>query len=177
MNVRVRAILIIAAVVLLDRITKIYLRAHVSLWDMHPVIAGFFNIVHVENPGGAFGLFAEWTGPGKTVFLVSVSVIEMVVIGVLLWQLTRGGSGQNSPDNQWMQIGLALVFGGAFGNFWDRAFAESHTVTDFLQFFFGSYEYPSFNVADSAISIGALLLLFDLWRSRNRSLVPASKAL
>jgi signal peptidase II len=79
--------------------------------------------------------------------------------------MSRGGS----RANPCMQIGLALVFGGALGNFWDRAFAETHTVTDFLQFFFGSYEFPSFNVADSAITIGAGLLLIDLWRSRHQT--------
>jgi signal peptidase II len=163
-------VLIIALVVVLDRITKILIRDHFSMWDSHPVIAGFFNIVHVENPGAAFGMFSESTGQWKTIFLVGVSVVEMIVIGVILWRITA----QTPRLNPWMQTGLALVFGGAFGNFWDRAFAASHTVTDFLQFFFGSYEYPSFNAADSAITVGAVLLLIDLWRSRNSSPVLAS---
>ena len=64
-------------------------------------------------------------------------------------------------------IALALIFAGAVGNLWDRLFRG--TVTDFLQLFFGSYEFPSFNVADSAISIGACLLLLDLWNNRAKS--------
>ncbi len=164
-SARLRAVSIVALVIVLDRITKILIRDHFSLWDSHPVIAGFFNIVHVENPGAAFGFLSETTSQWKTVFLVGVSVVEMAVIGVILWRITA----QTPRLNLWMQTGLALVFGGAFGNFWDRAFAEAHTVTDFLQFFFGSYEYPSFNAADSAISVGAVLLLIDLWRSRNTS--------
>jgi signal peptidase II len=115
-------------------------------------------------------MFSESTGQWKTIFLVGVSVVEMIVIGIILWRITA----QTPRLNLWMQTGLALVFGGAFGNFWDRAFAASHTVTDFLQFFFGSYEYPSFNAADSAITVGAVLLLIDLWRSRNSSPVLAS---
>jgi signal peptidase II len=66
-----------------------------------------------------------------------------------------------------MSIGLSLVFGGALGNLIDRAFRG--TVTDFLQFFFGSYEFPSFNAADSAITVGAALLLIDLWRTRGKA--------
>jgi signal peptidase II len=164
-SARSRAVLIIALVIVLDRVTKILIRDHFSMWDSHAVIAGFFNIVHVENPGAAFGMFSDATGAWKTIFLVGVSVVEMIVIGIILWRITA----QTPRLNLWMQTGLALVFGGAFGNFWDRAFAEAHTVTDFLQFFFGSYEYPSFNAADSAISVGAVLLLIDLWRSRNAS--------
>jgi signal peptidase II len=65
-----------------------------------------------------------------------------------------------------VSVGLALVFGGAFGNVWDRLFTG--TVTDFLQVFFGSYEFPSFNAADSAITVGAALLLIDLWLTRHQ---------
>ena len=65
-----------------------------------------------------------------------------------------------------LENALALVFGGAAGNMWDRLFRG--TVTDFLQFFFGSYEFPSFNAADSAISVGACLLIIDLWINRGK---------
>ena len=71
-----------------------------------------------------------------------------------------------------MRTALALVFGGALGNLWDRLFRG--TVTDFLQFFFGSYEFPSFNVADSMITIGAGLLLIDLWLTRHHQPAPQS---
>jgi signal peptidase II len=162
MNARVRAILIIAAVVLLDRVTKMYIRVHVSPFDLFPVIPGFFNIIHVENPGAAFGMFSETAGQWKTVFLVGVSVVVLIVIAGMLFRKPAAGAAHSALT----QTGLALVFGGALGNLWDRAFSENHTVTDFLQFFFGSYEYPSFNAADSAIFCGAALLLIDLWRSR-----------
>jgi signal peptidase II len=158
MSIRLRSIALIAAVVLIDRLTKIYIRNAFSVIDLKPVIPGFFNIVHTENPGAAFGMLANSPGAWRGFFLVGVSFVVMVVIAVMLW---KPPVGMNSP---WVTTGLALVFGGALGNPWDRVFRG--TVTDFLQFFFGSYEFPSFNAADSAITIGAALLLIDMWRSR-----------
>ena len=171
MNARARAILIIAVVVLLDRVTKMYIRVHVSQLDMYPVIPGFFNIIHVENPGAAFSIFSDTPGPWKTVFLVAVSLVVMGVVAGMLFGKPSAGV----KPSELLRTGLALVFGGALGNFWDRAFSEHHTVTDFLQFFFGSYEYPSFNAADSAIFCGAALLLIDLWRSRKGAEVVGQK--
>jgi signal peptidase II len=123
--------------------------------DIHPVIPGVFNIVHIENPGAAFGMLSESPGRWRGIFLVGVSVAVMIAIGVMLWR----------PQHVLQRTGLALVFGGALGNLWDRLFTG--TVTDFLQVFIGSYEFPAFNAADSAITIGAGLLLIDLWRTRH----------
>jgi signal peptidase II len=94
--------------------------------------------------------------------LVAVSLVVMAIIGVMLWRPRP--SMIQSPGL--VSVGLALVFGGAVGNVWDRLYRG--TVTDFLQFFFGSYEFPSFNAADSAITVGAALLLIDLWRTRHQ---------
>ncbi len=160
MNTRTRSAAIIAAVVLLDRLTKIYIRTHVSPWDVIPVIPGFFNIVHTENPGAAFGVLSESAGQWRAVFLIGVALVVMVFIGTILWRPARMGVNETAL----LQTGFALVFGGALGNVWDRIFRG--TVTDFLQFYFGRYEFPSFNAADTAISIGAGLLLIDLWKHR-----------
>jgi len=91
---------------------------------------------------------------------VGFSAIVMGIIGMMLFR-------PRTAETALTQMGLALVLGGAMGNLWDRAVRG--TVTDFLQFFFGSYEYPSFNAADSAICIGAGLLILDLLRSRRRT--------
>jgi signal peptidase II len=163
MTWRARSVGIIAAVVVVDRITKIYIRTRVSAFDIFPVIPGFFNIVHTENPGAAFGVFSDANPQYRSLLLVGVSLVVMAVIGTLLWRPAKMGV----PDSFLLRVGLAMVFGGALGNVWDRMFRG--TVTDFLQFFFGSYEFPSFNAADSAITIGAGLLLIDLWRSRNEA--------
>lgn len=154
---------IAAGVVLLDRITKLYIQAHYSLRDLTVVIPGFFNIDHVENPGAGFGMLADSQSPWRGAVLVGISLVVMAVIAVMLWRPTRSGP----PQSGLMRTGLALVLGGALGNLFDRLFRG--TVTDFLQFFFGSYEFPSFNAADTMITIGAALLLLDLWLNRERS--------
>ena len=159
MNARLRAGMLIAGVVALDRATKLYIRARVSPVDVYPVIPRFFNIVHTENPGAAFGMFSDSPTEWRGILLVGISVAVMGVLGVMLWRMAAGQSKVTSA-------GLALVFGGALGNLVDRLFRG--TVTDFVQLFFGSYEFPSFNVADSAITIGAGLLVIDLWRSRKK---------
>ena len=159
MNARLRAGVLIAGVVALDRATKLYIRSHVSPVDVHPVIPRFFNIVHTENPGAAFGRFSDSPTEWRGILLVGISAAVMAILGVMLWRMA-------ATQSQVMSTGLALVFGGALGNLVDRLFRG--TVTDFLQLFFGSYEFPSFNVADSAITVGAALLVIDLWRSRKK---------
>jgi signal peptidase II len=159
MNARLRSAAIIAAVAALDRVTKLYIQAHVSPLDVYPVIPKFFNIVHTENPGAAFGALADLPGEWRGLLLVWVSLAVMAAIGFMLWRAPHEGAA--------LHWGLALVFGGALGNLLDRMFRG--TVTDFLQFFFGPYEFPSFNAADSAITIGAGLLIVDLWRARRRN--------
>jgi signal peptidase II len=160
MNARLRSIAIIAGVVILDRITKLYIQRSFTMWDTKPVIAGFFNIVHAENPGAAFGFLSESTSQWRSVLLVGVSLAVMAIIGAMLFRTSV-------KKSHLLEIALALVFGGATGNMYDRLFRG--TVTDFLQFFFGSYEFPSFNAADSAITVGACLLLIDLWNNRAKS--------
>jgi signal peptidase II len=157
MNARLRAGVLIAGVVALDRVTKLYIRAHVSGVDVYPVIPRFFNIVHTENPGAAFGMFSDSPTEWRGILLVGISAAVMTILGMMLWRMA-------ATQSRVTTIGLALVFGGALGNLVDRLFRG--TVTDFVQLFFGSYEFPSFNVADSAITIGAGLLVIDLWRSR-----------
>lgn len=160
MNPRLRSAAIIAAIVIVDRITKLYIQHNFSAWDTKTVIAGFFNIVHAENPGAAFGFLSESTSQWRSLFLVGVSLAVMAIIGTMLFR-------PGVKKSNLLETALALVFGGAAGNMWDRLFRG--TVTDFLQFFFGNYEFPSFNAADSAITVGACLLMIDLWHNRGKS--------
>ena len=164
MNLRVRSATIILLVVILDRLSKLYIRSAYSPWDMTVVIPGIFNIVHAENPFGAFSMLAQAPPLVRALLLLGVSLVVMVIVGVMLWRLPRNAG--------WlMSTSLALVFGGAFGNLWDRVFRGS--VTDFVQVFIGSYEFPAFNVADSAITVGATLLMLELLKSRNVSSQPS----
>lgn len=160
MNARLRSALIIVAVVALDHASKLAIRLRVSPWETIPVIPGIFNIVHAENPGAAFSMLADAAPVIRGVFLIGVSLLLMAIIGTMLWRLPA----KSSP---FLATALALVFGGALGNLWDRVFRG--TVTDFVQVFIGSYEFPSFNVADSAITIGAALMALDLLRSGTRA--------
>jgi signal peptidase II len=157
MNLRIRSAIVILLVVILDRVSKLYIRSSFAPWDVAVVIPRVFNIVHAENPGAAFSMLAEAPPILRAVLLVGVSTGVMAIVGVMLWRLPRNAGAL-------MATSLALVFGGAFGNLWDRVMRGS--VTDFVQVFIGSYEFPAFNVADSAITIGAALLLLDLLRQR-----------
>jgi len=157
MTLRVRSAIIIFLVVMLDRVSKLYIRSSYAQWDVTVVIPRIFNIVHAENPGAAFSMMASAPHSVRAVLLIGVSLVVMTIVGVMLWRLPKNSGALLSTS-------LALVFGGAFGNLWDRVFRGS--VTDFLQVFIGSYEFPAFNVADSAITIGAALLVIDLLRTR-----------
>ena len=158
MKSRAVAVAIIVAVLILDRVTKLYIQHNFSPLDIVEVIPGIFNIVHAENPGAAFSMLADAPLAVRQAVLVVLSGAVMLTIGVLLFR------NREQRENAITLTGLALVLGGALGNFWDRV--VTGTVTDFIQVFLGSYEYPSFNVADSAIFCGAVLLLWDLWHQR-----------
>ena len=140
-------LLTIASVVAVDRITKYLIERYISLDRSVDVIPGFFRLTHLENPGGAFSLFAGTTSGWRTPALIIFAVAALVVIAVLLWKDRR--TNLNT-------IALSLIFGGALGNLWDRL--VSGEVTDFLDFYAGSHHWYPFNVADSAIVIGVLLL-------------------
>ena len=159
---RLYSYLIALTVFVLDRATKLVIESYVSFYDTIPVIPGVFNIVHSKNRGAAFGILADSDSEWRGFFLIGVSVVVLAFLLVLLWQPSRAGM----QHNRMLAWGLSLVLGGALGNVYDRVMYGS--VTDFLQVFLGSYEWPSFNVADSAIVVGAGLLLIDMWRSSGR---------
>ena len=154
--------LIATAVFGLDRITKGIIKEHLSAWDTLTVIPRFFNIVHAENPGVAFGFLADVSGAWRNIVLIGLSVVVLVFISTLLWR-----PWQSSIAQSWLvRVGLALVLGGALGNLYDRV--ANGTVTDFVEVYAGNHYFPAFNVADSSITVGAGLLLLDMWRSRER---------
>lgn len=139
-------------VVVLDRLSKLAIERNLSLHDSISLIPGFFRLTHVENRGAAFGLFADSPSEWKIAGLVLFSLVALVIVATLLWK--------NSHSMTTTGIGLSLILGGAIGNLWDRVF--SGHVVDFLLFYVGQYQWPAFNVADSAIVIGAGLLVFEI---------------
>jgi len=144
--------LIALLVVALDRLTKWTIAHKLSLHDSIQVIPGFFRIIHTENPGAAFGIFADSPSPWKVALLILFSVVALLIVSALLWK--------NSHTFTTSGVGLALILGGAAGNLWDRV--VSRHVVDFLLFYIGRYQWPAFNVADSAIVVGAGLLVFEI---------------
>lgn len=160
MGQRVFPFALAAAVVLLDRISKWIVKTNISVWDTpRIVVPGFFNFVHTENPGIAFGLLAERSSELRGALLIGFSVAVLLVITRILLR-------PRSPQTLLLRAGLGLVLGGAFGNLYDRI--VNGAVTDFVEIHAGPYFFPDFNVADSAITIGACLLLLDMWRTRER---------
>jgi signal peptidase II len=151
-------LLIVAAVVLLDRITKLLIIRQLPVADEVSIIPGFFQLSHWENTGAAFSMFADAASPWRTLGLIAFSVLACVVVSYLLW-------------HHWAaldvtSVSLCLILGGALGNLWDRL--SKGTVTDFLDFYIGRNHWPPFNVADSAIVIGALLLIATILFPRKR---------
>ncbi len=144
-----------AGLVLLDQVTKALVVARLPVHASVPVIPGFFDLTHVRNTGAAFGLFASFDFAWKAAFLNAIAL--GVFLGVLAFAL------KTPVDHARLQVALALILGGAVGNLIDRV--RTGSVTDFLLFYVGRHQWPSFNVADSAITVGVFLLAWALWRS------------
>ncbi|HWR49896.1 MAG TPA: signal peptidase II [Bryobacteraceae bacterium] len=151
-------------VFLLDRITKLLIQRYVAQWDTYTVIPGFFNIIHTENPGAAFSLFADAQSEWRTFFLVGLAAASLVLIGFLLWH-----PGGRLGDGRTLRIALALIMGGALGNVYDRILQGA--VTDFLDLYINGYHWPAFNIADMGITIGTALVLLDVLRSRRHEAI------
>jgi signal peptidase II len=150
---RIKPFAVAGAVFALDRLTKWFIGAHVPLEESHKVIPGFFDIVHSENRGIAFGFFDGAPSELRTALLAAFSLAAIAVMGAFLWK------GRGHLDRL-SQFGFALAMGGAAGNVFDRIVWGR--VTDFLLFYIGEHQWPAFNLADSSISIGAGLVVLDL---------------
>jgi signal peptidase II len=146
-------------VFLLDRWTKHLAAIRMPLYTHIQVIPGFFRLTHTENTGAAFSLFADSTSHWRTTLLIAFSVVAMVVVLVLLWKQDRAFTMTG--------IALSLILGGAVGNLWDRV--ARGRVVDFLLFYVKQYQWPVFNLADSAIVVGASLLVLEILLSRSQS--------
>jgi signal peptidase II len=145
-------LLIAFVVVLLDRWSKQMVARRIALYAHIQIIPGFFRITHTENTGAAFSLFADSTGPWKTALLIAFSTIALVVVSVLLWR--------NHHTQVVTGVALSLILGGAVGNLWDRL--ARGRVIDFLLVYIKRYQWPVFNLADSAIVVGAGLLALEI---------------
>ncbi len=151
-------LLIIALLVIVgDRLTKMWVQAHVLKGHFLTVIPGVFRISHVYNTGAAFSLFAESLSP--TVVrnvLIGFSIAAVIVVLGMIWRLGRPLTVTG--------LALGLILGGAIGNLYDRI--RFSYVVDFLEVKIVHYHWPDFNVADSCIVVGACLLLVEIFRAQ-----------
>ena len=151
-----RFYLIALGVIALDQASKQVIIRGLRLGQGIPVIPGFFDIVRSQNRGVAFGLLNDSASRWRTTLLIIASLVAVVVVSVMLWNARK-----LDRLSRW---GLALILGGAAGNVFDRIVWGR--VTDFLLFYIRDYQWPTFNMADSAIVVGSGLLMLDLLRPK-----------
>jgi signal peptidase II len=146
-------LLIIVGMVFLDQATKLYIDSNMELHQSIQVIKNFFQITYIRNSGAAFGILSGFKSPWLTLFFVLISV---VAIGIIMFYYYK------TPENQRLTlVSFALIMSGATGNFIDRVFYGE--VIDFLYFHWYQHYWPAFNVADSCITIGVSLLLWNMF--------------
>jgi len=146
-------------VAIADQITKYFIQSHLALNESIEVIPDFFNLTYIKNPGAAFGILGRIDEPIRLILLLTLSVIAFtVLIAIFIKSPSRECS---------VLIAIALILGGAVGNLIDRI--RFGWVVDFLDFYIRGYHWPAFNLADTAISIGACILILNaLLHKKNR---------
>lgn len=140
-----RALWITALALVLDQVSKWWVMQAMGLYESVPVLGSFFKLTYIHNPGAVFGLRL-----GGPYFHLALAAVALIFVCVLLWRLP--------PNSKWPSVGLALVLGGAIGNMIDRV--RFGVVIDFLNFGFGDTRWWIFNLADTWVSVGTVLLLF-----------------
>jgi len=162
MLLRVFPFILAAVVFALDQWTKWLINVRLPSPEQggFVVIPGWFNIVHEENPGVAFGLLSNSTSQWRGAILITVSAVVLGYIAILLWRSRTGAA-------VGLRLALALILAGALGNLYDRV--AHGTVTDFIEVHSGRHYFPVFNVADSSITVGGtLLVLLELLKGRGK---------
>ena len=141
----------VAAVVGLDVTTKMWIMNTMTLYERIPVLGDFFRLTYTHNPGAAFGLSV---GDNSRIVFLILSLAALALLCRFVWQ---------TPTSDRLRLAaLAITCGGALGNAWDRIRLEAGVV-DFLDFGIGDSRFPVFNVADSAVTVGATLLIISFW--------------
>jgi signal peptidase II len=147
-----------ASVIAIDQLTKAVITEKLFMYGTHKVIDGFFNLVYVMNPGAAFGFLSRTPELFRYSFFIGITVLAMLLI---IYYLVKSGN-----EKAIITLSLALIFGGAVGNLIDRI--RFGAVVDFLDFYIGNWHWPAFNAADSAITVGAALMLWEMIIARRK---------
>jgi len=156
---KARHLLLSLLVLALDQWSKWLIDVHLPEHTVQPVIPKLLNLVHVKNTGVAFGFLAGVGQGSGTWLLVAMSSLALGLVTFYFWTVPR--------DHHRLQASLALVLGGAVGNLIDRVAVGA--VTDFIDFYVGTYHWHTFNIADSAITVGIVLIAWDTLKSHRRT--------
>jgi len=146
-------------ILLLDQITKLYVDSSMRLHESIPVIQGLFSITYVRNPGAAFGFLADASPLFRSIFFVAITVLAIMLVVHYIWK--------SRAEEPFLTFALSLILSGAVGNLIDRV--RLGEVIDFIDVYIGTTHWPAFNVADSAISVGAVILFIELTRRGKES--------
>ena len=144
------------SVIITDQLTKLHIMQTMRLHESIPIVPNLFSFTYIRNPGAAFGLLAGSSDAFRMVFFGLTSIFALVLLGTILYRM---------PEREWLgRLSVSAILGGAVGNLIDRLrFGE---VIDFLDVYIDNYHWPAFNVADSAITVGAAMLIWDSLRGK-----------
>jgi signal peptidase II len=145
-------VMVALLVTVADQLVKSIVDRFMSLHESRVLVDGFLHLTYVRNRGAAFGILSDAELPYQSLLFSLVSALALLAIAVYAWRLPA--------SSRLPRLALSLVIGGAVGNLIDRA--RLGYVIDFVDVFWGAYHWPAFNVADSAISVGVVLLVFDI---------------
>jgi signal peptidase II len=148
-------------VILLDQATKLFVQAHMALYESIPIIPNYLDITYTQNPGAAFSMLADASPWVRKAFLLTMACAAICVLIVLIVR---------AESVSLTSVSCALILGGAMGNLIDRAIRGR--VIDFMRAHYYDLNYPIFNVADSAISIGVVLILLVTVFGRDQQSTP-----
>jgi signal peptidase II len=150
--VRPAEIAAIGLIIATDQVTKVLVRSTIPLYAKRTIVPHLLDFTHVQNTGAAFGLMNAADFPYKSALMIAIATLALVAISLYARQL--------GTHERLSRYGLALILGGAFGNLIDRAIAGY--VIDFVDVYWGDAHFWAFNVADAAITIGAILVLLEM---------------
>ena len=164
MNRRLFYPIIILALLSIDQLTKALVARSIPFQSSQSIIPGFFDLTHIRNRGAIFGFFSH---SESRILFIFLTLVSLVALGLVIYYFFK------TPSSQiFMKISLSIILAGALGNLIDRVFRGY--VIDFLDFYIKSWHWPSFNVADACITIGAFLLIFILVFKRSKQCIPSS---
>lgn len=153
-------IIIVLTIVTLDQVSKYAIRINLELHESVTILAERLNLIYIENTGAAFGFLSNVSFPFKTTILVFAAIIALLYIAFYMVTL---------PSSQWLaRTGLSCILGGAMGNLIDRV--RTGAVVDFIDLYWREWHFWAFNVADTAITVGVIVMIIDLfWTGKYRA--------